>query len=153
MAGAAIVAAGSLALGVPGADAATTAPAATRQVAQASTNGLALVSYPRPVCKYPVSRKPQLVVNIPARTRPNRTGIVSGHVLLNGCGLDRAKIAIYRSYNGRSGWVRIGYGATNPYGDYRFNVKSRKTIYLRVVVASGSDYSSVTSSVRRFRVW
>jgi hypothetical protein len=153
MAGAAIVVAGSLALGVPGADAATAAPAAARQVAQAISSDPAALGYSRPVCEYPVSRKPQLVVSVPARTRPNRIGVISGHVLLNGCGLGRAKIAIYRSSNGKSGWVRIGYGTTNPYGDYRFNVKSRKTIYLRVVVASGSDYSSVTSSVRRFRVW
>jgi hypothetical protein len=111
----------------------------------------AVVATSAPYC-YPPGQTPVVAIKVPSTARWNKSFMVSGTVTRSKCNMTGATVALYASANGRSGWKKISSDKVKYGQKYGFTVKSRKTVYFKVVVAKGKGFNAAQSRAVRVRI-
>lgn len=97
-------------------------------------------------CHYPPSRSHQVVLNAPSKSR-GRTLTLTGKVTHNGCGVSYAKVGLYSSHDGSTGWVLINKAKVGKDGSFSFQVSSKGSHYYQSVVAPDQGHDPAASGI------
>ncbi|MFN8079252.1 MAG: hypothetical protein U0Q19_06775 [Kineosporiaceae bacterium] len=97
-------------------------------------------------CHYPPSRSHQVVLHGPSRGHGHGFTL-TGKVTHNGCGVPDAKVGLYTSRDGSTGWVLVGKTKVGKDGSFAFNVSNKGRHYYQTVVAPDKGHDPAASGI------